>query len=182
DFDLTITDISGNVVFERHEFEAETEYYDTLYLDQGCYVMRLTDSENTGLSYWAWPEQGSGYFLMYDTEGSLMKSFQAEFGNQIHYAFSMGSALHIQEPNLSGQLEVSPNPTSGLIKARIAGAKGKTILSIIDAQGREILRKQFETNGEFYEFNADLSDHKPGLYLIQVNNKWVKASRKIILR
>ncbi len=182
DFDLTITDISGNLVFERHDFEAETEYYDTLYLDQGCYELLLTDQGNTGLSYWAWPEQGSGYFLMYDTEGDLMKSFQAEFGNQIRYAFSMGSALHIQEPNLSGQLDVSPNPTSGAIKARIAGAKGKTILNIIDAQGREILRKQFETNGEVYEFNADLSDHKPGLYLIQVNNKWVKASRKIILR
>jgi|AntRauTorcE11898_2_1112593.scaffolds.fasta_scaffold01228_8 hypothetical protein len=182
DFDLTIKDITGNVVFERHEFEAETEYYDTLHLEQGCYEMLLTDSGNTGLSYWAWPGQGSGYFMMYDTEGGLMKSFQAEFGNQIRYAFSMGSALHIQEPNLSGQLEVSPNPTTGKIQARIAGAKGKTVIKITDARGRQILQKQFTTNGEVYDFNADLSGHKPGLYLMQVNNKWVKASRKIILQ
>jgi hypothetical protein len=94
----------------------------------------------------------------------------------------MGSALHIQEPNLSGQLEVSPNPTTGKIQARIAGAKGKTVIKITDARGRQILQKQFTTNGEVYDFNADLSGHKPGLYLMQVNNKWVKASRKIILQ
>ncbi len=89
-----------------NNLQNDTIYYDTLNVPDGCYTIELLDSENMGLSYWAYPAQGSGYFRILDEEGSFLKNFQSEFGRSIRYSFHLGEYTFIQEPNLE-QIDTS---------------------------------------------------------------------------
>lgn len=182
DFDLTVTDLYGNVVFERHDFEASTLYSEIFNLEEGCYTLLLTDSEYIGLYYWAYTSQGSGYMRMYNAEGQIIKSFEPEFGHEIRYSFSVGSQLLIQEPNLDNLIEVGPNPTDGEFTINVNGIYGETFVKIYDAKGNPVLEKSVDADNGILTLKENLSGHSKGMYLVKIINAELTVSKKIILK
>ena len=77
----------------------------------------------------------------------------------------------------TSMLEVSPNPTSGLLSVRTRFLGGSTTLSVISLHGARILdvplRKENET--------IDLSGLSPGMYLLQVRGTQGIATQRIIV-
>lgn len=86
-----LTTESGVVVKERlvGTLAAETVYYDTLALPDGCYRLVVSDSGGDGLDFWANPDGGYGYARLLDKQGRLVRAFGSDFGSSIDYWFSI---------------------------------------------------------------------------------------------
>ncbi|MFC2129934.1 LamG-like jellyroll fold domain-containing protein [Bacteroidota bacterium] len=100
-FTYRIKDVYGGVVFEKSDLGPSTLYIDSLYLQNGCYTLELLDAAHYGLSYWAYPAQGDGYFRIFNTTNQVIKDFDPDFGYGITYQFSIEDypQLSIQGPN-----------------------------------------------------------------------------------
>ena len=78
----TLKDLSGNVIVERSGLANNTFYRDTVFLDDGCYVLELEDTGGNGLEFWAQPSQGAGFFAL-RTPATTLKTFDPHFGNGV---------------------------------------------------------------------------------------------------
>jgi len=67
-YHMQIRDVLGNVIIDLDNLENNTIYRDTIDFTDGCYTLELIDDEDMGLSYWAYPEQGSGYLRFFDMD------------------------------------------------------------------------------------------------------------------
>ncbi len=180
-YSMEVKDIAGNVIVSRSGLADNTIYKDTLDLPLGCYSIELTDAEDMGLSYWAYPEQGTGYFRLMDLDSNIIKSFISEFGRTIFYTYHVGEGFYIREPGYDNLLKVYPNPTDGIVNVEINDLRGKVSVKIFDMHGRMIRKAEEEAgNGTLLAF--DLSDCPAGLYFIEVLHPVVSVSRKIIRR
>jgi hypothetical protein len=177
-YTLTVRDIDGNVLLTRENLGNDEVYKDTLDYAFGCYSIELTDSEDMGLSYWAYPEQGNGYFRLTDLEGNIMKSFNGDFGRKVYYTFNVSEGFYINEPGIENMVNIYPNPSDGPVNIDIQDLSGKTRVDIFNPQGKLI--RSVETEGEKLVF--DLSDYPAGLYLVEIQNKGFSISRKVIVR
>lgn len=86
-------------------------------------------------------------------------------------------SLSVTNSTLSN-LSVYPNPTKGTINVMIPDNDEKSIITLYDLQGREILKK--ETSQINTSFSIDsLQD---GIYLINIKNNSGTVSKKIVLK
>ncbi len=108
-----IYDEAGNVVPGTSTFTASNTYYrDTLTLD-GCYKLKVTDSGNDGMQWWANTAQGSGFVRLKKTNGQLIRTFEADFGGGFEYQFSTVDDSGIGESSEDLDIRLYPNPASG---------------------------------------------------------------------
>lgn len=179
--DLTVYDANDNVVFSRigSTLSPNTDYRDTLELDSGCYRLELTDSEDDGLSYWAWPNQGSGFLRLWSPSGAIIQSFESEFGNKIEHAFSIDSISnpgYINEPKgiadgaeVKGTITAYPNPNNGDFYIELMDFNGQYQLDVIDLHGRAVYSENITINGGFsWRYNLDLPT---GIYTLRVSGE-----------
>ncbi|MFC2101861.1 LamG-like jellyroll fold domain-containing protein [Bacteroidota bacterium] len=180
-YTLTVTDIAGNDLLTLADLAKDSTYIDTLNIPNGCYTITLIDDEDMGLSYWAYPEQGSGSFKLYDLDDNLVKYFKPEFGRMIKYSFLQGDISYIAEPNLQQQLLVYPNPADDKIHVRCETWSGKLTLRLINMKGEEMLVKEVDNRG-LEEVTLSVNGMKPGLYLIVVTDELRNQTEKIIIQ
>jgi len=180
-YTLTVWDIDGNVVLNRENMANDTNYYDTLMFAEGCYTMELLDSEDMGLSYWAYPEQGTGYLRILNSAGQNIKIFESEFGHNVHYAFHYGEITHVQEPNLDGLIDIYPNPTSDNVNIRFNDLEGRVNYKIYDIKGMEIISKEMMIGPAHIE-QIDLSGYPTGIYVMNVYHRQAAVREKIVKR
>ncbi len=180
-FHLTIKNELNEVVYTIDEFFADSVYFEQLQLSKGCYTLELLDDENIGLSYWAYPEQGSGYLYFYDQEGNRIKAFENEFGRSIRYAFRIVDETYIQEPNLDIVMEVFPNPCSSVVKLRTDMLQGDLLIEIFDIQGHLIYSKnQFITN--VMDENVDISAWNSGVYMVVIHSGKDVIKKRLVVQ
>ncbi len=180
-FSLNVTDIAGNVILSRTDMAKDSLYTDTLNIPNGCYTITLIDDEDMGLSYWAYTQQGSGSFKIYNLDDDLLKYFQPEFGRMIRYSFLQGDISYIAEPNLDQSLLVYPNPAYDKLHIRSETWSGKLHVRLIDMKGEEMYMKEIDSSG-VQEFILPVVDFKPGLYLIIVTDDKRTQTQKIIIQ
>jgi hypothetical protein len=175
-FSLEVRDIAGNIILERDTLENNTIYLDTLDLPFGCYSIELTDIEDIGLTYWAYPEQGSGYFRLYDLDGNMIKFFNPEFGRTIFYTYHVGEGFYIGEPGIDQLVRIFPNPTDGMVTVDLSGFEGNADVRIYNAQGK--LMKQ--ENVKAGDLIFDLTGYPAGIYLVEVENAGLIVKKKVV--
>jgi hypothetical protein len=178
-YKMEIRDIDGNVILTRDLLDNNTIYRDTLDLPFGCYTIEITDAEDMGLTYWAYPEQGSGYFRLLDLDGNILKSFNSDFGRSIHYTYNVGEGFYVQEPGFDRLVSIYPNPTEGMVYLDMNDIRGKVSVNIYDMQGALIRRVQ-ENSSDGQLLSLDLSDCPPGMYLVEVIHSSFSVRKKII--
>jgi len=164
---VTIRDITGAVIFSRGTHTANTQYIDTLHLDEGCYTFEMLDTGNDGLSYWADTPAGTGYCRLKKPNGVIVKSFQAEFGRSLHWPFTVGYAVGLEEPEDAMALGVFPNPSSGHFTLDLTGVHGPASMIIMDATGKVIERRTLGSYGPV-RMELDLTTQADGLYLVRI--------------
>jgi len=176
-----IRDITGNVVATRTNSSANTTYMDTMNLTPGCYTFHLYDSGDDGLSYWAYPGQGTGFCRLKDNGSSAyLANFEAEFGGEITHGFSVGILASIAEHWDGRVIELYPNPTSGLFTLELSGVTGVHRLMIVDALGQVVTDRTLQLNG-FFETRIDLSGANSGIYFVRIAGSEVNETRRLVI-
>ncbi|CAM9915195.1 unnamed protein product, partial [Chrysoparadoxa australica] len=165
---LRLFNHSGGLVYERVGLQNNTTYQDKLSLSPGCYTLEFTDSGNDGLSFWANPNQGSGYFQV--REGNVTReSFVTEFGSIIQYDFYSAGSVGLEEGELARYFTVSPNPTNGPVKVEMNGQDGLEVqCEVINAMGQILEVKEWMLSGQIQQETIDLSQQENGIYLLRM--------------
>jgi len=176
-----IKDINGNVAASRYTADANTLYQDTLNLEPGCYTFYLYDSQDDGLSYWAWPNQGNGYCRLKENGGGYYEYFESEFGGLITHGFSVGVLASVLDFEEKDQLiEVYPNPNRGEFRLEMTGLSGKYTVFVVNSLGQTMSEKTVDINS-FYEEQFDLKQADNGLYFVRVVGNDLNTTKRIVL-
>lgn len=176
---LSIRDVYGSVIFERSNHAANTIYNDTLTLFAGCYTVEFLDTGNDGLSYWADPGAGSGYFRLRRTTGSILKSFDPEFGRSITWSFTSGALVGVEELVPAAELEAWPNPTNGEVTIAVQGILGDALIEVLDMRGTLVQRQQRALHGGD-RFTLDLAGAADGLYEVRITGADRQAQLRVV--
>ena len=178
---ITIRDQVGTVVHDRSGMSNNTIYQDTLSLWDGCYTLELLDTGNDGLSYWADTQAGTGQFRFKRLNNSTLKSFQAEFGRSIRWAFTIGGFVGVPEVEQAFAISAFPNPTNGAVRVHIAEMDGPALMEVLDQQGRRVRTRNVELTGET-DVQIDLSGEAQGLYLVRLLSEGRTATVRVMLQ
>lgn len=180
-----ISDNEGHVVFSRSGLAPNTTYSDTVDLTEGCYFFRLTDTGEDGLSFWANPDQGSGYIKFKSAESVVyLMNFIADFGGEIYMQFTVGLNSSIENQTFSDKplFKVYPNPADKQITVDFnlpTVSSGR--LEISDLMGKVVFESEF--SGLIADSRLlDISGYKPGIYMINLTTPEYFLSQKIVIR
>ena len=93
----------------------------------------------------------------------------------------MATVTSLNDVSNLEQLDIFPNPSNGLlnIKGRLRQSEAMQF-TILDALGKRVWASQRMAHKEF-NFNPDLSEHAPGLYIIQLEVNGKMLRRKLII-
>lgn len=106
-----VSDINGNILFQKQGLTNSTTYKDTITLTGGCYRINLFDSGDDGISFWA-NNDGTGSFQIKNLSGNIIKTINPDFGGDIFYEFSTEFTSGIDENKGLGSVIVYPNPAN----------------------------------------------------------------------
>ena len=175
-----IRDINDNVVAQRTNADATTLYRDTLDLPVGCYTFYLYDSQNDGLSYWAWPNQGSGYCRLKENGGGYYKVFESEFGRQITHGFSVGLISNVQDDYQARSIAVYPNPSQDRFSLELEGLSGVFQISLFSSVGKLVDNRNINVD-DFHIERFNLTGFDTGLYFVRIEGNGISETRKVLL-
>ncbi|MCD4730555.1 MAG: T9SS type A sorting domain-containing protein, partial [Bacteroidales bacterium] len=147
-YHMQIRDVLGNVIIDLDNLENNTIYRDTIDFTDGCYTLELIDDEDMGLSYWAYPAQGSGYLRFFNMDSVMIKYFNPDFGRSIFYTFNVGDVSYIQEPNLGKLVNIYPNPFSDNFTIEFDELSGFADIKVYNAQGQQVFNKRVDADSE----------------------------------
>lgn len=130
-YEWTLKNADGALIATRANMNDNTTYVDSLQLQDGCYEFRLINKLGFGLDFWAIRSQLGSGSLNFSSLGTGIKSFGADFGNEIYHQFRVG-----QKPTIAASadtlqfgfvqvgkekmmtVEVSPANEQGLVVSR----------------------------------------------------------------
>jgi len=154
----------GQVLFEKNNLAAKKIYRDTFTLGVGCYQLIVEDSDEDGLSFFA-NSDGAGYINVRRINGSVIKSFDPDFGKRIVYNFTVDYPLSFDDLYGQKQTTVFPNPSQGVFTLSLADDAQQLIVT--DAMGKLIMTQEISSQN-LSEFKLDLTNQPNGLYLLRI--------------
>lgn len=178
-----IKDSEGNIVLERDNLMATTQYKDALDLPAGCYTMELEDTGNDGLSFWFFPNNGNGSVrfnrLINGTIALSIKSFNADFGGGVQFDFVMPELVGTEDLETYRLLSVFPNPTFDELNIELHGFENEILtMELTDLTGRVLMAKTLNNQGINQHIEAiSLTDFAKGMYFLKVSDgerNWVR--------
>ncbi|MBN3036557.1 MAG: T9SS type A sorting domain-containing protein, partial [Bacteroidales bacterium] len=166
-YSLRIRDIWGQTWLEWDDLENNTFYQDTIDFPDGCYTLELTDEEDMGLSYWAYPTQGAGYLRLLNIDSTMLKVFNSEFGRSIFYTFNLGETYYIEENGLEDEVRIYPNPAGDVLYMETGSLEGIVTVRMLNMQGQSMMnRNEYVSPGGI--ITLPVADLPRGLYLAAV--------------
>lgn len=188
DYTYTIKDASGAVVMQRGSMAANTVYADVLSLPDGCYSLDFRDAGKDGLSFWFFPENGSGslrFERKLQSGGAIpLYSFNPDFGSGVKYDFILGSVVSsTQETNQKALLfSTYPNPVIDQLNIDLIGYEGETLtFKLVDMIGRTMVESTYKCESSKETTQLPMGGYAPGMYLLHVTNgvrNWVREVAK----
>ncbi len=183
----TLSDDQGNVIISKSGLTANTIYRDTLVLPQGCYIFKLTDSGNDGLTWWANSAQGNGYIRFRSASSTqIFKNFNSDFGSEVYLQFTVGLTNATEEEVVAhgsaDEIFIVPNPAeddvdvSFNLKHLEAG-----YIDIMDVVGRRVYSSTFEKCIAGNKI-IDVSGFKPGIYFVTVSTENTRMTARMLVR
>jgi hypothetical protein len=177
---LQLFNQEGNLVFEKAGFSPNTVYVDELFLHPGCYTLTFLDSGNDGLSWWANPNQGSGYF-QFKVGNAVKKSFGGDFGSVFHYDFYSTGSLGIDQNEAVSYTYLAPNPTNGIVNVHMNGQAGsEAVCEVFNTMGQKVMESSWELNGAVQNESIDLSALNNGVYIVRIQNSGNSKVERIV--
>lgn len=97
---------------------------------------------------------------------------QQRFVSRLH-----GLNVGVLEREQPLQLQVYPNPTSGLAQVQLREGVTRATLHVLDAQGRLVQEQEVQGN----TYKLDLSDQGPGVYAVRVRTEQGRVGHKLVV-
>ncbi|MBM2813378.1 MAG: hypothetical protein HW421_140 [Ignavibacteria bacterium] len=121
-YNYTVKNANGNVIYTKSGFEPNTQYKDTFHLLDGCYEFRFVNEIEYGIDYWPlWTNYGKGW-IKFSSYYSDIKTFNPDFGREIYHQFRVGpkpmlvatkDTLNFGDVNIGLQKELNFDITPG---------------------------------------------------------------------
>jgi len=179
DYTYEIKDLNGNIVLSKSGLRQDRVYKDTLSLPEGCYTFEFTDRYNMGLSYWAYPEQGSGYIRFTDLDGKPLKTFNPDCGHGYNYSFNLGEITLVHDNDYNHFLQAFPNPAGEHVSINVSYEIGNAEITVLDLNGETIFsRNDFVSYG--YELKIPTGELPAGIYFVRIKNADYEINQKFI--
>ena len=163
-------DNNGNSIYSSGNLISNTQYRDTLTFDDGCYIFKVTDTDDDGIDFWA-NSDGSGMIRFREIGASWLEAFEGDFGRSIHHEFRVENTTSMLNNNNSN-FSIFPNPTTKEIIVH-GNFKNSSNIYLTDNIGKNILSKKIDQKKSFITIN--MSNLSKGIYFISFdNNKLIK--------
>lgn len=166
-------DNDGNILYSSGDLIANTQYRDTLTFDNGCYIFKVTDTDDDGIDFWA-NSDGSGMARFREIGASWIKSFEGDFGRFIHHEFRIEDAISNSESNVINNINIFPNPANDELTL-FGNFPNPPNLILRDNLGRIIKTMSLKQNVSIHKI--DISHLSKGIYFLSIDNV---SSKKII--
>ncbi len=200
-----LRDENGDTVVFKNSFLATKTYLDTFNLATGCYQLDIYDYDQgweggDGLSWWLNTQQGyetSGSVLMKKLTGQTIKTFNPDFGSNLHYEFTVGYPQGFNPPraactpfvhnvgieegiNTAPTFNLYPNPTQGNVTISSIDFEGNVQVVVADMTGRTVATKSFDISPNVrgtIEFNPTMGN---GVFTVNVRGKSFRNVERVI--
>ena len=177
----TLEDINGTIISEQGNFDNNTIYEDDLQLLAGCYKLKIVDSGDNGLEFWAQPNQGVGSFKILNSDGATLFTFDPDFGGSASFEFGIGNITNIDNIVNPFTCVVYPNPASEILNIKINGNGNNTVKArLTNSIGRVVKEKEWYSIEKETENNIDLKNLTAGVYLLTIQNGSHSRTEKVI--
>lgn len=89
DNSIYLVDSKRDTIYKKlpSQLAAETLYTDTIRLAAGNHSLRLIDTGDNGLQFWAQPQKGDGHLRLFDMKGNLIHAFESDCGSGEMFSF-----------------------------------------------------------------------------------------------
>lgn len=199
---------AGDTIVLKNTFTSGATYRDTLHLVPGSYAFDFNDFDNVnwgcgdGISWWLNSQEGlenSGQINLRKLNNQIVKSFNGDFGRNIHYEFTVGYSLGYNTPKLpptppihptgindlsalTANMTVFPNPTDDAATVHFnLSVESDCSIQLTDITGR--LLQQFNLNaaqdGTVQLSTANLST---GVYFVTLKATGKTLSKKLVVK
>jgi len=168
-----LTNGQGDVIFERTSLANSTAYKDTFDLAPGCYSIILEDSDNDGISFWYSAQtegETGGAFRIKLVGGTIVETFESDFGNYHQFNFTVGFDLGIDDlGDIEEEISIYPNPNNGNFDVEISGnIDYEATLQVIDIMGREVAKEKMNAKLDFAHAKLNLDGIPSGHYIVKI--------------
>ncbi len=192
-----LTDSDGNVISERAvgSLGNNSTYEDEVNLTPNCYILRIFDTGGDGLQWWANTAQGNGSAFIFRADIPFaLKTFNADFGSEIHYEFTIGEIGAIPHSGdctpvsnediilEDKQLKVRPNPNTGLFNIELENIQLENAeLSVLNLLGQSVHEIRLGNVQGNYSQTLNVQHLPKGLYLLNIEYDGGQLSRKVLI-
>ena len=168
-------DNNENSIYASGDLISNTQFRDTLTFDNGCYVFKITDTDDDGFDFWA-NNDGGGMARFREIGASWLKSFDGDFGRFIHHEFRVEDASSNSEIN-DINITIFPNPATNEIIV-IGDLANSSKLILTDNIGRIVSAINIDKNNNTHKI--DIRNLSKGIYFISIDdNKTIKKVVKL---
>lgn len=201
-----IKDENGNWVFQHLNLAPSTTYTETISLSPGCYVYELTDYDanwegGDGLSWWLNTQQGyetAGALQFRKSNNQIIRIFNPDFGNRVHYQFMVGYPLSFGPPKpaceapihsavveaktVNSFMDVVPNPGNGkfLVRYGLKNESSYNEIQVFDIFGGRIYQNNLFVEREG-NVEVNLSKQAAGVYVVVIRNETETLTQKVLI-
>ncbi len=166
-----VEDQNGNSILYKSGsvLNNNTIYRDTLSALNGCFTLRIIDTDNDGISWWA-NNDGNGYIRVKE-EGGDWKLIATDFGAFIEYDFTAGMLTSVNNLEEVKNVFVYPNPSVREVYLSDISNWDATIkMSIVDELGRVIFSEESDNYSLSNRVLTGLENLHSGIYFIRLND------------
>lgn len=164
----TIKNDLGETVMSRDGMSNTTIYEDTVFMEDGCYVLEFLDSGQDGMSFFA-NNDGNGSIRFKGLDDNWQNVFNAKFGAYVKHHFRIDNTVGIDEFAILQNVIVYPNPSKDVFNISATGLKDKEVnVEVINSLGQVILKEvKLVRNGEL-KSSINLSEFSNGMYHLRL--------------
>lgn len=187
----TIKDSNGEVVLERNNMSVSTTYRDEIMLPPGCYTLTVEDDGGDGLDFWYWAAVGQNVGTgnlslrrqLTQTFFSAVKTFNPDFGGDLHYDFiipqAVGTEEELENPR---RFSLYPNPARENTTLELTGFSGEQVAwQIMDMTGRVFQTGQTIVGSSEQLEQLDTRSLPAGMYIVKVQLDGKVYSQELVV-
>lgn len=181
----TVKNSSGATVQSGSGYSSNKTYNIELCLDNGCYKLEIKDSYGDGMCC----GYGNGSYTL--KKGSTTVASGGNFTSSVTHNFctsanTPGTGAAITSTNdISpvGQenLELYPSPARDVVNVAFNAKGENTSLIIMDAVGRIVWEKQYNTTEGFNKMSVDIQSFEVGSYIFVLKSDFYVQQRSFVI-
>ncbi|MFB9052818.1 T9SS type A sorting domain-containing protein [Formosa undariae] len=90
--------------------------------------------------------------------------------------------LDIEEETLDFEFSIYPNPATDVLNVKISGLEADTPIRIFDMSGKLLYNQVIQSNASIMYNTLDVSRYPKGVYVLTIERRGIRLTKKLVLR